>query len=65
MRGFDRVIVGESARVPAPSGITMDDVPDDSFHRNVERPTGNRIDQDFREALCEVVNIGTQEVEIA
>jgi len=43
----------------------MDDVPDDLFHRNVERPTGNRIDQDFREALCEVVNIGTQEVEIA
>ena len=40
MRGFDRVIVGESASVrdPATRGITIDDVPADSFHRNVERP---------------------------
>lgn len=61
------VMDGESASVrdPATRGITIDDVPDDSFHRNVERPTGNWIDQDFREALCEVVNIGIQEVEIA
>ena|GEM_PF-5395546 len=37
------------------------------FSRNVERPTGNwvtgnRTDQEFHEALREVVNMGYQEV---